>query len=1180
MRSPSGRIRGTELILAASKSDSEASNDKNALRLHCCCVIVQISPAQQKLNGSAKVSSGHSGKGPTNRKPVCICNAQYRWQQELLLKKAGAQDQSSAAAEAERKKQAKKEESAQGQDGSRTVGTHLAFRNDDQSPLLLSKKHGSLDRLLQLSQISSSNNGSATPCAPVTRSRDAAKHPRPRHDKLTRKVKSTESALPVANAIPSSSDSTAPAIVGEHLQTAPSADRKMDVNQMQHLQYLQRAQYPIPPQQQQKQSQQQQLQASHQVILQPVTATQQGGLQNANDEYNRKLFHQQQKQQQQQKRLETCPQTVPNTIPISERRHHHHPNQYLPQYPSNITPTSGNILKAPAPAKKQSLADAKELLLLSSIAHKQALGPEVGKAQLLAEPGERREKKIIWSNHVHHKSSANGSTSMATQNFQLQKNPSYPTLQQYTILPHHQQPQQQPPIVNGACNRVYQQPVSSALVIDNNGREWFDRSQRQRQSSRSVGEAENIIYQTIGAVAGSSNMATSAVVESGKGGAGHHRHSSGPSEMSLLKEDIAKLLSQLSLDAKNKKGAGEARGRSVEFVVKDDSSLGQSVQKRPVTRQSSGPGDVTALRNDLIEWLTRQQATINVGAGGGGGQQIVNKEDLYAKVVKPSQNSGISLATTGATAPPVQVAAPPVPKPRKRHSVGHDGDHSSERSRKQSPQTAIQKFEIPKEMLAQLELNSSFVDLQLRRPSKSTSHIEGGGGKVLRHSASEVVTTSTGHPDNNNNGHKQHTSRSSSSSKSKRHHTQRSATVSEMVLPSSSSAGRQATASGERVRPHSSKKQSVQRRSTSSISSSMPKCTDPNCPFLPICTDPDCCYLANCYDRVRYTQHIPRCRCKKCTPKCLDYRCNSLPRCMDSKCPATSGSTSGPSLIKCNSLPRCAETTTSSFIHNNYLQDNCAEFPLVPQNNSQRRYNGSRSSLLGQDSGKSRPLSNGHATMGRHQHANKTEHGAHASHGNTNGKLVKSVSAASLNSRRRRHKTVHFGDNLLREVCQNRKFMKSEYVNVPATTTSVVIGSGGAKATPLQPNIEMLYNFIEGVLSSWVDDDYDDIDAGGSSSLSRWNGAESDPERGGVLKPLHRCNRARIQTIRRVVGEAAQLKGSAKLGNQRYRHRHWRGTAKDCNERFLRKVNFFDFHLYVYAVPLLFMSVGRILVMG
>lgn len=1076
-------------------------------------------------------------KGPT-RKPVCICNAQYRWQQELLLKKASVQDQSSAT---EAAKQAKEEESERGQpqDGSRSVGTHLAFinYNDNESPLLLSKKHGSLDRLLHLTQINSNCQKQSDHL------QEYAKDARPRHERLARKVKSTESAIPPST-YPVTG--TGPPATTEALTGSSGRAYKMDANQLEQLQYLQRGPYPIPqPQQQPPHSA---LQAQHQVSLQSSTANHQHGSgSNANDEFNRKLLY-----QQQQKRLESnvsaCPQTLANNnAPVAatdQRRHQHDSNQYPPQCSSGNLPQATHTLVHPKIAvagKKQPAANAKDIVpnnnSVAFLGQRPARELVHGKC---VEVTEKKEKKIVWSNH-NHSSSANGS-SAAHQNFQLHKNPSYPSLQQYYIHP------QSKVSTSDISNRNYPQAASSAVAIDNKGPEWFERSQRQRLSSRSVGEAENIIYQTIGIP-----PANGCLPKVDAARAGHHRHSSGPSEMSLLKEDIAKLLSQLSLDV-SKKGSREPGSsgdprRSVEFIVKDDSSL---YFKRPVQRQSSGPSDVTALRNDLIQWLTWQQASMGKkSVDTFAKNQIVNKEDLYAKVIKPQQNSGISsIAASQVQA----VSQPPIPKPRKRHSIGHDGVGHDGRLRKQSPQTVVQKFEIPKEMLAQLELNANFVDLQqLRRPSKSSSHAD--GGKMLRHSASEVVTTSTSNQLNSSAYANSNRHSSRSGSKSKRHQTQRSATVSEMVLPSAT-LGRQST-STDREGSRSIKKQSVQRRSSSSISS-LPKCTDPNCPLLPICTDPDCCYLANCNDRIRYTQHIPRCRCKKCTPKCSEYRCNSLPRCMDSKCPATSASTE-PSLIKCNSLPRCAESSTSSFVHNNYLQDNCAEFPLVPQNNSQRRYNGSRSSLPREHS--SRSLSNGHTAKGRQHHrpANKTEHGGALYISQNNGKLVKSVSAASLNSRRRRHKTVHFGDNLLREVCQNRKFMKSEYVNVPATSSvASVAGCGTANpSAPLQPNIEMLYNFIEGVLSSWVDEDYDDLDGdpmGGSTSLSRWTGAESDPERGGVLKPVHRCNRARIQTIRRVVGEAAQLKGSAKLGNQRYRHRHWRGTAKDCNERFLRKV--------------------------
>lgn len=156
-----------------------------------------------------------------------------------------------------------------------------------------------------------------------------------------------------------------------------------------------------------------------------------------------------------------------------------------------------------------------------------------------------------------------------------------------------------------------------------------------------------------------------------------------------------------------------------------------------------------------------------------------------------------------------------------------------------------------------------------------------------------------------------------------------------------------------------------------------------------------------------------------------------------------------------------------------------------------------------------------------------------------NGKLMKSASAASLNSRRRRHKTVHFGENLLREVCQNRKLMRNEQQLLP---------SGSA---PMKSNIQLLYNFVEGVLSAWVDEDEDDNEASEVRS-----GAESEPESGTSIIRRSNPNPLRLQLIRRIVEEAAELHGTLKLGNSRFRHRHWRSTAKQCNEMFLRKVSF------------------------
>lgn len=237
-----------------------------------------------------------------------------------------------------------------------------------------------------------------------------------------------------------------------------------------------------------------------------------------------------------------------------------------------------------------------------------------------------------------------------------------------------------------------------------------------------------------------------------------------------------------------------------------------------------------------------------------------------------------------------------------------------------------------------------------------------------------------------------------------------------------------------------------------------------------------------------------------------------LPICTDPRCCGTVASkskangSSAQHKFKSNSLPRCVESTRRTDL-------------FLPGLSKDESY----SSLP-----KSATLSSATGQM-----AQKAKTKVH--HRNGNNKLMKSASAASLHSRRRRHKTVHFGENLLREVCQNRKLIK------PLTDQP-----SNSSTPSLQPNIQMLYNFVEGVMSAWVDDEDDNIKSG----------PDSEPERGAVLKPMHRCNRARMQTIRRVVNEAASLRGTLKLGNSRYRHRHWRGTAKDCNERFLRKVNF------------------------
>ncbi|XP_061499432.1 protein still life, isoforms C/SIF type 2 isoform X1 [Anopheles gambiae] len=387
--------------------------------------------------------------------------------------------------------------------------------------------------------------------------------------------------------------------------------------------------------------------------------------------------------------------------------------------------------------------------------------------------------------------------------------------------------------------------------------------------------------------------------------------------------------------------------------------------------------------------------------------------------------------------------------------------------------------------------------------------------------------------------------RSAKKERSRRHRTQRSATVGDINQFNKPSA--QPPVGGylhhPKAGPHARATAAAER------SASLTRCADPSCSVMSLCDDPTC-YLfgsgedgalapvvgtANAttsyYDTPRCAS-LPRVLPKsapKCGPLCYECnnKCNSLPRCTDARCQMGGGGGGGggglpTTKAKSNSLPRNAA------VH--HYPAAAAMYPAVPQHQAPAAPPPCQPALRG--AGRlSREESR--CSLPRSSFKSSKKRSASASGSGSNGsKLTKSLSAASLNSRRRRHKTVHFGENLLREVCQNRKLIQ------PLQETP----SGSA---PLQPNIQMLYNFVEGVLSAWVDDEDD----------PNKSGPESEPERGAVLKPMHRCNRARFQTIRRVVNEAAELKGSSRLGNSRYRHRHWRGTAKDCNERFLRKIS-------------------------
>lgn len=712
--------------------------------------------------------------------------------------------------------------------------------------------------------------------------------------------------------------------------------------------------------------------------------------------------------------------------------------------------------------------------------------------------------------------------------------------------------------------------------------EWLTRSHFQRTSSRSV-DVSTMPKQS----------------DSSKKHHKHHhqRHFSGPEDLEALKKDIshwlerlpykqdAVLIDLIETAAKMKHQQHQptvtSTGTKPKSIIKNESveiirpplpqkqRQQQSQQQPPplplkqFQRQKSAD-DLRVLKNNIFEWLTKQQ--------------IMNQQRMLQQQQQQQQQMAVPVKSAIVDMKPSETkstAAPP-PLPRKTHQKLHKR-HSLGPSDTSSDFHEVPNWiQIPIDKLNKMrEVQKSCADIARKGSGKDRSHEKvhhRSAERKLRHSASEVVQSNV---DRNYQKHNQQPPQSSTQVHYQliQHQTSSSqpqaikyfppqpkqqqpqvqyqmvqryrepAIKSEKPQHHSHSGHHGHGHSGgvgsttERLSKRDKPRRQTQRSATTGnilqnqqqqpqvqqalpdakhiyqSTSSLVRCDDPMCPLLPICTDPNCYLNANShYDTPRRASLPPHEMPQNdiCTdPRC----CETLPLCTDSRCCGTiarskskANGVSAHHKFKSNSLPRCVESTRRSDL-------------FLPGLTKDESY----SSLP-----KSATLSSATAQV-----AQKARSKSH--HRNGNSKLMKSASAASLHSRRRRHKTVHFGENLLREVCQNRQLIR------PLTDQP-----SNSSTPSLQPNIQLLYNFVEGVMSAWVDEEDDD---------NIKSGPDSEPERGAILKPMHRCNRARMQTIRRVVNEAASLKGTLKLGNSRYRHRHWRGTAKDCNERFLRKVN-------------------------
>ncbi|XP_039748780.1 protein still life, isoforms C/SIF type 2 isoform X3 [Pararge aegeria] len=98
----------------------------------------------------------------------------------------------------------------------------------------------------------------------------------------------------------------------------------------------------------------------------------------------------------------------------------------------------------------------------------------------------------------------------------------------------------------------------------------------------------------------------------------------------------------------------------------------------------------------------------------------------------------------------------------------------------------------------------------------------------------------------------------------------------------------------------------------------------------------------------------------------------------------------------------------------------------------------------------------------------------------------------------------------------------------------------------LEPNVQQLFSFIESVLSAWAAEE-------GLTSTGEYSEPDERIVRRRKLNKYKK--RTDVLNIRRIVYEVSMLHGAKLLGNVRYRHYHWKGTAQTCNESFLRKIS-------------------------
>lgn len=142
-----------------------------------------------------------------------------------------------------------------------------------------------------------------------------------------------------------------------------------------------------------------------------------------------------------------------------------------------------------------------------------------------------------------------------------------------------------------------------------------------------------------------------------------------------------------------------------------------------------------------------------------------------------------------------------------------------------------------------------------------------------------------------------------------------------------------------------------------------------------------------------------------------------------------------------------------------------------------------------------------------------------------------SMPSHSLSSRRRRHKTVHFGDTLMSEVRSGGAGVGDGVGEAGSGCESR--GSVVSLPSQFDYSVQQLFTFIGTVLSAWDKDE-----------------TSSEPCSG---RPSSRKKR-QPNVLNYILNGQDSLEGDEHLCSPTFRHKHCKLPAGSCNALFLRKV--------------------------